>query len=140
PAVLVMYDKRLARHRAEIERLTKRERAIGVGRLIAFFTALIGAWVHGWLFFVFLAVFVALVIASEPLKTAKRRAAAAAAFCERGLARMRGEWQGKGDAGNDFAEEHHPFAADLDLFGSGSLFELVSIAATASGRAALADW
>ena len=135
-----MYDERLARHRAEIERLTKRERAIGVGRLLAFFTALIGAWVHGWLFFVFLAVFVALVIASEPVKTAKRRAAAAAAFCERGLARMSGEWQGKGDDGAEFAEEHHPFAADLDLFGSGSLFELVSIAATASGRATLAEW
>jgi hypothetical protein len=135
-----MYDERLARHRAEIERLTRRERAIGVGRLLAFVAALIGAWLHGWLFFVFIAVFVALVIASEPLKTAKRRAASAAAFCDRGLARMRGEWQGKGDAGNDFAEEHHPFAADLDLFGAGSLFELVSIAATASGRATLADW
>jgi MutS domain V len=135
-----MYDERLARHRAEIERLTARERAIGVGRLVAFAAALIGAWLHGWLFFVFFAVFVALVIASEPLKTAKRRAAAAAAFCERGLARMRGDWHGKGDDGDDFAEEHHPFAADLDLFGAGSLFELVSVAATASGRATLAEW
>jgi hypothetical protein len=136
-----MYDERLAGHRAEIERLTRRERAIGLGRLIAFALIVVVAIVKwGWLVLVPTIAFVALVIASEPVKTAKRRAAAAAAFCERGLARMRGEWQGKGDAGNDFVEEHHPFAADLDLFGSGSLFELISIAATASGRVTLADW
>ncbi|HEY6139388.1 MAG TPA: DNA mismatch repair protein MutS [Thermoanaerobaculia bacterium] len=136
-----MYDDRLARHRAEIERLTKRERAIGFGRLAAF--ALIVVFVllrWEWAALGAVIAFIALVIASEPVKTAKRRAAAAAAFCERGLSRLRHEWQGKGDAGSDFAEEHHPFAADLDLFGSGSLFELMSIAATASGRATLASW
>ena len=136
-----MYEDRLARHRAEIERLTKRERAIGFGRLAAF--ALIVVFVllrWNWAAAGAAVTFLALVAGSEPVKTAKRRAAAAAAFCERGLARLRHEWQGKGDAGDDFAEEHHPFAADLDLFGSGSLFELMSIAATASGRATLASW
>jgi MutS domain V len=136
-----MYDDRLARHRAEIERLAQRERAIGFGRLGAF--ALIVVFVllrWNWPAAAAAVAFVALVVGSEPVKTAKRRAAAAAAFCERGLARLRHEWQGKGDAGDDFAEEHHPFAADLDLFGSGSLFELMSIAATAAGRATLASW
>ncbi|HEV2720472.1 MAG TPA: DNA mismatch repair protein MutS, partial [Thermoanaerobaculia bacterium] len=135
-----MYDDRLGRHRAEIARLTKRERAIGVARLVAFVLFVVAAIAKPVLAFVPLIAFVALIIASEPVKTSRRRAEAAAAFCERGMARMRGAWQGKGDAGNDFAEEHHPFAADLDLFGSGSLFELISIAATASGRATLASW
>jgi hypothetical protein len=136
-----MYDDRLARHRAEIERLTNRERAIGFGRLAAFALIVVFALLRWeWAALAAAIAFIALVVGSEPVKTAKRRAAAAAAFCERGLARLRHEWQGKGDAGSDFAEEHHPFAADLDLFGSGSLFELMSIAATASGRATLASW
>ena len=136
-----MYDDRLARHRAEIERLTKRERAIGFGRLAAFALIVVFALLRWeWAALAAAIAFIALVAGSEPVKTAKRRAAAAATFCERGLARLRHEWQGKGDAGSDFAEEHHPFAADLDLFGSGSLFELMSIAATASGRATLASW
>ena len=136
-----MYDERLARHRAAIARLTQREHAIGLARAAAFALIVVVAVVKwGWLVLVPAAAFLALVIATEPLRAAKRRAEAAAAFCERGMARMRGEWQGKGDAGADFEEEHHPFAADLDLFGPGSLFELISIAATASGRATLATW
>jgi hypothetical protein len=136
-----MYDERLARHRAEIERLARRERAIRAARGIAFALIVAVAFVKwGWLVLVPTVAFIALVIATEPLRAAKRRAEAAAAFCERGLGRMRDEWQGKGDFGDDFAEEHHPFAADLDLFGSGSLFELISIAATSSGRATLASW
>jgi MutS domain V len=136
-----MYEERLARHRAAIARLQQRERAIGAARGVAFALIVVVAIVKwGWLVLVPAVAFIALVIATEPLRAAKRRAEAAAAFCERGMARMRGEWQGKGDAGADFAEEHHPFAADLDLFGSGSLFELMSIAATASGRATLAAW
>ena len=136
-----MYEERLARHRDAIARLTRREHAIGLARAATFALIVVVAIVKwGWLVLVPALAFITLVIATEPLRAAKRRAAAAATFCERGMARMRGEWQGKGDAGADFEEEHHPFAADLDLFGSGSLFELISIAATASGRATLASW
>jgi hypothetical protein len=136
-----MYEERLAAHRAKIAQVTRREHAIGLARGAAFALIVVVAFVKwGWLVLVPVAAFMALVIATEPLRAARRRAEAAAAFCERGLARMRGQWQGKGDAGADFEEEHHPFAADLDLFGRGSLFELMSIAATASGRATLASW
>ena len=37
-------------------------------------------------------------------------------------------------------EEDHPFADDLDLFGEGSLFELLAVTRTGIGRATLADW
>jgi hypothetical protein len=47
---------------------------------------------------------------------------------------------GRGRDGHEYLEEHHPFAADLDLFGRGSLFELLCIAATSAGRATLAGW
>jgi len=136
-----MYEERLANHRAAAARLTRRERVISLSRLAAFALIVIVAFVRpGWLVLVPAAAFVALIVAHEPVIAAKRRAEAAAKFCERALARVRGEWSGTGDAGAEFADEHHPFAADLDLFGVGSLFELISIAATHAGRATLAKW
>jgi hypothetical protein len=43
-------------------------------------------------------------------------------------------------SGAGYADEHHLFAADLDLFGKGSLYEWLCIAATSAGRATLANW
>ena len=42
--------------------------------------------------------------------------------------------------GTRFLEETHPYAADLDLFGSGSLFELLCTARTQTGEETLASW
>ena len=53
---------------------------------------------------------------------------------------MNGTWQGRGFDGSNLATEHHPFAGDLDVFGKGSLYELLCIATTAAGRSTLAHW
>jgi hypothetical protein len=37
-------------------------------------------------------------------------------------------------------DEHHPYVADLDLFGRASLFDLLAAVATPRGRAVLAAW
>jgi hypothetical protein len=47
---------------------------------------------------------------------------------------------GDGLAGAEFLDPHHPYASDLDLFGPGSLFQLINTAQTQSGRATLAAW
>jgi hypothetical protein len=69
-----------------------------------------------------------------------RRAGQAAAFYRDGLARLDGAWKGKGRQGQRFLDEKHPYAADLDLFGSGSLFELLCTARTRTGEETLAGW
>jgi MutS domain V len=61
-------------------------------------------------------------------------------FYQSGLERLGGTWSGKGSPGTEFVDPHHPYAADLDLFGVGSLFELVNAAHTQIGRATLAAW
>ncbi|MGO8699552.1 MAG: MutS-related protein [Limisphaerales bacterium] len=61
-------------------------------------------------------------------------------FYERGLDRLRDRWAGKGSAGTEFLDKQHPYAIDLDIFGTGSLFELINIAQTQAGRAMLAQW
>ena len=63
-----------------------------------------------------------------------------ASFYELGVARLRHEWQGKGIDGDDFRPDNHPYASDLDVFGTGSLFELLCTARTGVGRATLARW
>jgi hypothetical protein len=64
----------------------------------------------------------------------------AADFYRGGLARIENQWAGKGQTGERFNDPHHVYAADLDLFGRGSLFELLSTARTRVGEETLAKW
>lgn len=64
----------------------------------------------------------------------------AEAFHERGLARIDDAWAGGGDAGQRYLNENHLYAADLDLFGRGSLFERLCSAQTKAGQDLLATW
>ena len=61
-------------------------------------------------------------------------------FYERGLARLDNRWMGTGETGEHFFDPSHPYSRDLDLFGKGSLFELLSTARTRAGEEALARW
>jgi hypothetical protein len=68
------------------------------------------------------------------------RLSRAIAFYDRALARLDGRWAGTGESGARFLDEHHLYAQDLDLFGSASLFQLLSIARTRMGEETLAAW
>ena len=61
-------------------------------------------------------------------------------FYERGLARIEDRWAGTGETGDRFNDPHHVYAADLDLFGNASLFQLLSSARTRMGEERLAQW
>ena len=61
-------------------------------------------------------------------------------FYQSGLERLDGTWSGKGSSGTEFLDTHHLYAADLDMFGVGSLFELLNAAHTQIGRTTLAAW
>jgi len=54
--------------------------------------------------------------------------------------RIEGKWTGSGDSGERFRNPAHVYAEDLDLFGKGSLFELLSTARTRAGEDTLARW
>jgi len=136
-----IYASRLAAHRAESARLATADRTTSIARIVAFVAiplALMGS--HGWLALAATVAFIVLIVGHEKVIRRRRRADAAARFCERGIERMGDGWPGRGIDGGEFITEHHPFAADLDLFGRGSLFELLCIAATSAGRATLAGW
>jgi hypothetical protein len=113
--------------------------AAGVWLLLLFlaWTAEAVSWL--WLL-VPTAAFVALVAWHARAAATQRAASRRIAFHERGLARLDGSWMGTGADGARFAAADHPYCDHLDVFGRGSLFQLISSARTPQGEAMLAGW
>ena len=86
------------------------------------------------------AIFLALAVMQENLIRKLRYRARAIAFHERGQARLEDRWAGSGESGERFLDPLHPYGRDLDIFGSGSLFELLCTARTRAGEETLAAW
>jgi hypothetical protein len=63
-----------------------------------------------------------------------------AQYYRRGSGRLEGNWTGAIVNGEHFRESGHPYSNDLNLFGDGSLFELLSTARTSNGERGLADY
>lgn len=97
--------------------------------------AISGAWLG-----VPLVAFVGLVLAHEQAHRALEHARRAVRLYHAGLRRIDDAWAGHGLGGEALAPAGHLYAADLDLFGRGSLFELLCTAGTAPGRRTLAAW
>ncbi|HYI07708.1 MAG TPA: DNA mismatch repair protein MutS [Thermoanaerobaculia bacterium] len=135
-----LYSERLSSRTAAASGLRARERNISIIRLLAIVAAIAIAFWSLLAALVPVALFIALLVVHERVIRERRRAEGGAAFYARGLGRIDGTWQGQGDPGDEFMEDHHPYAGDFDLFGRGSLFELISIAVTKAGRMRLARW
>jgi hypothetical protein len=128
------------------EQLSRLDRNYSYARLTTFvvFVALLalgwGGLASYWLLVLPAVVFGVLVQRHDRVLHDRDAAARAMAFYERGLARIEDRWVGKGEPGERFSDDRHPYANDLDLFGRGSLFELLSIARTRTGEDTLARW
>ncbi|MFY0565647.1 MutS-related protein [Archangium lansingense] len=59
---------------------------------------------------------------------------------DRGLARLTRGWHDFADRGERFLTGSHLYAADLDVFGQGSVFQLMNETATKAGEERLAAW
>ena len=70
----------------------------------------------------------------------KKKAERAIKYYERCLARLEGDWAGRGNSGEEFRDVKHPYGEDIDLFGTGSLFELLCTTRTRAGEINLAQW
>jgi len=141
------YARRLEERRALRDRLARQDWAIGNWRLVVFAVGLLLAglavgphWLSPWWVLVPLVVFLFLVFRHDRAIRERRRVERAMAFYEHGLARIEDRWAGRGVAGTRFLDAAHPYAVDLDLFGHGSLFQLLCLARTRAGEECLADW
>jgi hypothetical protein len=142
-----VYQARRDQRASMVEALDRRDARIAYLRLVVFAAGLLVAWLSLvakvlsplWLAVPVLA-FVALMLRHDRVIRALRRARRAVAFWEQGLARLDDRWAGTGIGGERFALRGHPYADDLDLFGPGSIFELICAARTRAGEETLARW
>jgi hypothetical protein len=141
------YRRRAARHREQAADAARREETISQARLgVALVAALIAGlaygagWLSPWWLAAPVAAFAALLVLHARVRRRRRRAERGAAFYQRGLARLDGHWAGAGRSGARFIDAKHPYADDLDLFGEGSLYELLCAARTSMGEETLAAW
>jgi hypothetical protein len=135
-----LYTARLSERKSAAAALRKRELTLSFTRVAIAVLVVVLFFIRIWLALIPIALFIALAIVHERVIRARKRLEGGAAFYERGIARIDGTWAGRGDRGDEFADDHHPYAADFDFFGSGSLFELISLAVTRAGRTRLATW
>jgi len=112
---------------------------IAAGLVLAWFSLIKNSVSDYWLI-VPVAVYAALAVWHELVIRARTRAERASEFYERGLARIEDRWAGTGETGERFRDAKHVYADDLDLFGRGGLFELLSSARTPMGEDSLAEW
>ncbi len=141
------YCRRLEVRRKSQKRLNQRHTNLGNGRLmLAILASYLGIKAFGyhalspiWILFpVFF--FILLAMIHEYVIRALSRSSRAIAFYERGLARLENRWTGTGETGDRFSDSSHPYSTDLDLFGQGSLFQMLSTARTPMGEDTLAEW
>ena len=141
-----MYADRLAARRATATALTATLDTLSYARLGAFLVGLLVAalgfaadLISPWFTLIPVVAFFYLVAKFEATRGRKAWAERAAKFYAGGLERLAGKPAGTGDGGR-FASDAHPYSDDLDLFGSGSLFERLTACRTRAGEDTLAAW
>lgn len=141
-----VYRRSVVEHKARVEGVRRWHIGLGYAKLADFLVGVIAAAVlirmHGplGLLLIPLLIFVALVIAHDRVIRRLAKYARVTEFYARGLARIEDKWTGTGETGERFFDAAHPYARDLDLFGKGSLFELLCTARTRIGEETLARW
>lgn len=144
---LQQYEERLQSLRASEAKYHARDRAFVALKLaLVALAAILGVYLlkrHvdeiGWVFLA-IPIFLLLFVLHEKILNSLHLCRRLLAYYEQGLARIKGEWVGKGNQGERYLEAAHPYARDLDIFGTGSLFELLCQTRTRNGEKLLADW
>jgi MutS-like protein len=141
------YAQRLKAREALVANFEKLHVRLGNIRLLVALATALMAWLSfarhvfpAWWLLVPVAAFAAIAAYHSRVLMAQSHAARAVLVYRNGLARIEDRWAGTGQISERFAGPHHVYGADLDLFGKGSLFELLSTARTNMGEDTLAKW
>jgi hypothetical protein len=140
------YRRRIERWDAAIARAERVHLLFSNLRLATVFAGAVLFWfvfirnaIPAWWIAAPVVVFGALAVRHARVLQQRDRARRARRVYERGIERISDRWAGTGRDGARFMEGHS-FARDLDLFGRGSLFELLNTTRTDIGEETLADW
>lgn len=140
------YRQRLAHREQRVLGFEQLHGRIGLVRLLLAAATLAAGWAFfrlhypWWVLAAPIAAFLGAVAYHNSVLRRLSRARRAVRFYQNGLARIEDRWPGTGSGGERFDSPHHVYASDLDLFGKGSLFELLCTARTRMGEETLAAW
>lgn len=144
---MTAYLRRLEARRAVVVRWARIDTTIAWSRLVAALASIVvgvvafkaerisGLWTA-----VPVAAFLTLVVVHDRVIRKGTRALRAVRLYEDGLARVEDRAPPGDGRSRRFADEGHPYAGDLDLFGTGSLYEHLSTARTTMGEETLVAW
>jgi hypothetical protein len=140
------YTQRLAARRREAECLARRYGWLSHMRALALTLIVLVAWLCEkekklpLLLLLPVLAFLAAMLWRKRISWAWQRTRQAIQFYSQRLDCLDGRWAGHGRTGARFLDHAHPCAEDLDLFGPGSLFELICCVRTSAGETVLAAW
>ncbi|MBD3675961.1 MAG: DNA mismatch repair protein MutS [Planctomycetaceae bacterium] len=142
-----IYREQLRKRQQRLQKLERWDQRFATFRGITFFGSLILLWqfyvgdgIPESVFLLPLAIFVMLVIGHVQLRDRIALVKRAVIHYQHALDRLKGRWQGIGYDGERYRDPDHPYANDLDLFGPGSVFELITRCQTRLGEDRLAEW
>jgi len=136
------YGRRLVTHAEQLQKMRKRHQLVWICFVVSIGAAASALWLHvqwSWLLLPVALLgwsFRGLTLSARHCK----KLYSLVRFYECGLSRLHSRWQGQGVSGEEYRPAEHTYAVDLDLFGPGSLFELLCTARTGIGRITLANW
>ena len=141
------YREQLAARRAAEASLATTDRQLSITRLgivlaslLMIWAAFWQGWLSGWWLVVPTAIFGYVMHTHDRVIRQHDTAVRAVQWYEQALARLEDRWAGTGSRGERFLDDAHPYARDLDLFGDGSLFQLLNTAQTTTAEETLAAW
>lgn len=140
------YRHRLAARRLAVDDARARESRLAAARLAVFGLGALAIWLLQDRIWLPLLIgipgiaFVALVSAHDRTRRRLARAERSVSHYERALDRLEGRFAGVGHAGGQWRDDTHPYAVHLDIFGNGSLYQLLCGSRTTAGRETLAHW
>lgn len=138
-----VYEGRIKGYGRFLQRLQKKEREISNLRLGAFIMeaviAVFSYFRHLYIplaasVIIFGVLFVYMILLHEKLIRRIKHVSLLKEINEISLKRVTGAWHSFKDDGADFVEDSHGYTGDLDIFGKGSLFQMINTAQTYEGR------
>ncbi|MCX7773804.1 MAG: MutS family DNA mismatch repair protein [Clostridia bacterium] len=142
------FQKRLEKAKKE-EALLKRENDRFINIRTILFIALVAALGYFllnkqyqpalWSAAVFVLAFIVVVVRHNGVKSRLKSCQMLIVIHENNLKRMDGGWSDFSDKGDEFLSSEHPYAADLNIFGPKSLFQLINQTHTYLGRQRLSE-
>lgn len=141
-----VYENRRADLRSELTACDARDRNFATARGVVFLVGLVVLWqvvygdVAGWWLFAPVGVFAVLAVLHSRVVRQFSWTRRAIAFYDRALDRLADRWRGVGVSGQRYLSHEHAYSSDLDIFGEGSLFQLLCGSRTRLGEDLLASW